>query len=141
MAWTYSGNPGASELDEVRFLIQDTDAEDPIVQDEEILFMLAEEGSPLSAAAGLAQVLAFRYARACDTAIGDYRVSLSGIAERYRVLAKELSGKAGLVSAMPYAGGISAFDKRRQEEDTDRVPPAFRRGMLDKDGRAERRGE
>lgn len=141
MAWSYSGDPGASPKDEVRFLVADTDPGDPIVSDEEILFMLAEEGSPLKAAAGLAEVLAFRYARVCDTAIGDYRVSLSQVAERYRLLAKELESEAGLVSAIPYAGGISASDKKRQEEDTDRVEPAFRRGMFERDGVSERRGE
>lgn len=140
MAWSYSGDPGASPKDEVRFLVADTDPADPIVSDEEILFMLAEKGTPLSAAAALARVLAFRYARACDTAIGDYRVSLSAIAERYRLLARELSSKAGLVSAIPYAGGISASDKRRQEEDTDRVEPAFSRGMFEAGGVSERRG-
>ena len=140
MAWSYSGDPGASPKDEVRFLVADTDPADPMASDEEILFMLTEEGTPLRAAAGLAQVLAFRYARACDTAIGDYRVSLSQVAERYRLLARELSRKAGLVSAIPYAGGISASDKRRQEEDTDRVEPAFRRGRFEAGGASERHG-
>ena len=42
MAWTYSGNPGASNLDEVRFLIQDTDSTDPLLSNEEINYLLAE---------------------------------------------------------------------------------------------------
>jgi len=134
MAWSYSGNPSSSGKDEVRFLVQDTDSNDPMASDEEILFMLAEQGTPLPAAAALARVLAFRYARACDTAIGDYRVSLSAIAERYRALAKDLAGKAALAGAVPYAGGISASDKLRQEGDADRTAPAFRRGMFESDG-------
>jgi hypothetical protein len=32
MAWSYSGNPGASNLDLIRFLIQDTDTTDQLVQ-------------------------------------------------------------------------------------------------------------
>lgn len=41
MAWTYSGDPGASALDEVRFLIQDTDENDQLLSDGEIEYLLA----------------------------------------------------------------------------------------------------
>lgn len=40
MTWTYSGNPGASALDEVRFLIQDTDTTDQLLSNEEITYLL-----------------------------------------------------------------------------------------------------
>lgn len=40
MSWTYSGNPGASKLDEVRFLIQDTDTTDQLLSNEEITYLL-----------------------------------------------------------------------------------------------------
>jgi len=40
MAWSYSGNPGASGLDEVRFLIQDTDSTDQLLSNEEINYLL-----------------------------------------------------------------------------------------------------
>lgn len=42
MAWTYSGDPKSSEKDKYRFLIGDTNADDPILQDEEIEFILSE---------------------------------------------------------------------------------------------------
>lgn len=50
MTWTYSGDPGASLLDEVRFLIQDTDTNDQLLQDEEISYLLTSYGDPYSAA-------------------------------------------------------------------------------------------
>ena len=40
MTFTYSGNPGASALDEVRFLIQDTDTNDQLLSNEEIEYLL-----------------------------------------------------------------------------------------------------
>ena len=40
MTFTYSGNPGDSALDEVRFLIQDTDTNDQLLSDEEINYLL-----------------------------------------------------------------------------------------------------
>lgn len=42
MAWTYSGDPKSSEKDKYRFLIGDTNASDPILQDEEIEFVISE---------------------------------------------------------------------------------------------------
>lgn len=50
MTWTYSGNPGASDLDEVRFLIQDTNTNDQLLSNEEINYLLAAYGDPYSAA-------------------------------------------------------------------------------------------
>ena len=41
MTWTYSGNPGSSLLDEVRFLIQDTDTTEQLLSNEEINYLLA----------------------------------------------------------------------------------------------------
>lgn len=42
MSWTYSGNPSSSVLDECRFLIGDTNEAAPIMQDEEIQFIISE---------------------------------------------------------------------------------------------------
>jgi len=50
MTWTYSGDPGASTLDEVRFLIQDTDTDDQLLQDEELNYLIDSYGDPYSAA-------------------------------------------------------------------------------------------
>jgi hypothetical protein len=50
MTWTYSGDPGDSELDEVRFLIQDTDTDDQLLSDEELTYLLNSYGDPYSAA-------------------------------------------------------------------------------------------
>lgn len=50
MTWTYSGNPGSSSRDEVRFLIQDTDTDDQLLSNEEIDYLLTSYGDPYSAA-------------------------------------------------------------------------------------------
>lgn len=44
MSFTYSGDPATSKLDECRFLIGDTDESMPIMQDEEIQYIIAEVG-------------------------------------------------------------------------------------------------
>lgn len=44
MSFSYSGNPAASKLDECRFLLSDTDENNPILQDEEINFIISNVG-------------------------------------------------------------------------------------------------
>jgi hypothetical protein len=45
MSWNYSGNPKSSQLDECRFLIGDTDKDAPIMQDEEIQYLIDTYGT------------------------------------------------------------------------------------------------
>ncbi len=62
MAWTYSGNPGASPLDEVRFLIQDTDTNNQLLQNEEITYLITSYEDPYSAAVAAVSALIGRLA-------------------------------------------------------------------------------
>ena len=54
MAWNYTGNPASSNMDAVRFLIHDTDPGDQKLQDEEINWLLTEEGQNVYRAAAMA---------------------------------------------------------------------------------------
>lgn len=45
MSWSYSGDPASSKLDECRFLTGDTNEAYPIMQDEEIQYLISEAGS------------------------------------------------------------------------------------------------
>lgn len=45
MSFTYNGNPGESVVASARFLIGDTDSARPIMQDEEIQYLINEYGS------------------------------------------------------------------------------------------------
>lgn len=40
MSWTYSGDPSSSDLDKYRFMLGDTIAEEPLMQNEEIQFIV-----------------------------------------------------------------------------------------------------
>lgn len=48
MSFSYSGDPSKSPLDECRFLLGDTDYANPIMQDEEINYTIAQSGSSVS---------------------------------------------------------------------------------------------
>ena len=45
MSWTYSGDPSSSLLDECRFIIGDTNEAAPIMQDEEIQYIISQTGN------------------------------------------------------------------------------------------------
>lgn len=45
MSFSYSGDPSGSTLDECRFLLSDTDKDNPILQDEEINYIIAKSGN------------------------------------------------------------------------------------------------
>ena len=40
MSWTYSGNPSTSDIDAFRFMLKDTIEDDPLLQNEEIQYIL-----------------------------------------------------------------------------------------------------
>ncbi len=44
MSWTYSGDPSASDLDAVRYLVQDTNVRDQLASDEDINYELSLGG-------------------------------------------------------------------------------------------------
>jgi hypothetical protein len=129
MTWTYGGDPSESDQDKVRFLVGDTDTADQQIADEEIAWLLTEEPGAYHAAAAAARAIAAKYARQVDKAVGDLRLSASQRAAHYQALAATLTRRAQIAGAVPFAGGISASDKQAQDDDIDRVRPAFSRDM------------
>lgn len=134
MTWTYTGNPAASPKDAVRFRVGDTDFDDQLLQDEEILYLLGTEATVIQAAARAADGIAARFSRLSDKAVGDLRISFSQKSAQYRQLAMDLRSEAGISMAIPFAGGISRSQKETQEADADRVQPSFKVGLDDHPG-------
>lgn len=131
MTWTYSGDPSATNRDAVRFLIGDTDNTSQLVTDEEIAYMLTQEGSTSSAAARVCRSLAAKYARFMDQSVGDLNISYSQRFKQFSEMASKLESDASSRVGIPYAGGISQSDKDSRESDTDRVLPASKVGVHD----------
>jgi hypothetical protein len=78
MTFTYSGNPGASALDEVRFLIQDTDSTDPLLTNEEINYLLTAYGDPYLAAISSVTALIAQASRVVEESkkVGDLSLTI-----------------------------------------------------------------
>ena len=105
MGWTYSGVPGASALDTVRFLIGDVDGDEKLLADEEILYLLARYPDVRLAAAMAARAIASRFARQVDEHVGSMALQLSQRVRQYLELAMELESRVGAA-----AGWISPHD-------------------------------
>lgn len=131
MTWTYSGNPSASDNDEVRFLVGDTETTDQLVQDEEIAYAVAEESNNRYAASRIARSIAAKFSRKVDKNIGDLKISYSRRYQQYLDMADELKADASTFGVIPYAGGITISDKESVEKNPDRVSPSFSKNMHD----------
>ena len=99
MAWTYSGDPAASEKDQIRFTIGDTDTTDQQLNDAEIAWLISARGSAAQAAPYAAEAIAAKLARESDSSksVGDLSLSqsLSARSQKYYELASRLAVQAG----------------------------------------------
>lgn len=91
MAFNYDASQlSTSQLYQVRFTIGDTDSTDPLLQDEEINFVLSQKTTVLAASISCCESISAKYARMADYSLGPYSIKASQKAERYKQLAKEL---------------------------------------------------
>ena len=130
MPFTWTGNPNASTVEKIRWLIYDTVQTSAKFQDAEITYAYTQEGSIYGAAAMLCEQLSVRYSDAVSRSLGSLRVDLNAKAEKYTVRAKELRKRA-IAYATPYVGGISKSKEDAFENDTDLIQPTFEKGMMD----------
>lgn len=136
MTWSY--NPSlVADLDRVRMLIGDTNADDQQLTDEEISFLVTSEGNVYAASALACRVLSAKYARYADKWVGDLKILASQKARAYERLADAYDSQANAsasFSGIPSAGGIYVSEKEDQESDSSLVTPYFRRGNMDNTG-------
>lgn len=131
MAWTYSGNPSSSNLDAVRFKIGDTSINDPLLQDEEINYLLSESGGSVIHAAILAcEAVAAKFSRQADTSNLELRVTASQRAQAYLRLAEQLKLEASKLAGI-VVGGRSKTEQVAAAQNPDAIQPAFKRGLHD----------
>jgi hypothetical protein len=137
MTWTYSGDPSTGNKDAVRFQIGDTDTNEQLLQDEEINYVLANEGgSVLQAAHFAVQGIVAKLAKKVDVTDKSSAMAIrrSQKFDQYRELLASLRKKIAIHKGAPYLGGESVSDKQTAEDDTDRLQPAFTRSLHDVPG-------
>lgn len=132
MVWQYSGNPGYSAKDQVRFLIGDTDSKDPLLLDAEIVWVLSQyNNSPMNAAIRCCETIIAKFSRLADEQVGQVRIDFHQKAEAYTKMLTVLKSRLATEDAAFYAGGISVSDKQTQELNSDRVRPDFTKHMME----------
>jgi len=92
MAFTYGGDPSASDLAAIRFLIGDTDSDDQLLQDSEINWIHSEAGNSVyQAAHDCCYTIASKFSRlATSKSVGDLSLSYSDRAKAFFELAERL---------------------------------------------------
>lgn len=131
MSWSYDLNL-TEPKDQVRLLVRDTDEGAQLLQDEEINFLLGQEGGDLNLAAGAAcRCIAETLIRKASIISKDsgLKDDMKEKADVYLERAREFEGKAGRTGLTVFAGGISTADKTSRAEDADATAPAFRKDL------------
>lgn len=95
MAWTYGADPLNDPVDEVHFLVGDTDQTEPLLQNEEINLFLAMYPKPSGkpaylAGAAAADAIAAKYARNMNSSVGPLSQQAEQQFLHYQSLASQL---------------------------------------------------
>ena len=138
MAWSYDeGNLNTSDtlgrLNAVRLLIGDTDTNDQQVQDEEIVFGLAQANNNVySAGAWVCRTIAAKYPRNVDSEIsGALKESASQLQDHYNSLADNLEYQGQKLGGLGIAaGGIKVSTVDGVRTNTNRVKPEFNKDQF-----------
>lgn len=140
----YTGIPQTVNRDAVRLLVGDvsTSTSSEYLDDASYEYFISVTSNNFIAAQLAANSLAALFTGAAASAsgsgyvekkVGDLTLKKADavqMAASYRQLAQKLS-RMSVASITPYAGGISADDKRSVEDDSDRVEPQFRLNQFD----------
>jgi len=133
MAFTYDDNPAGIPRDQVRFLLGDTDKDNPWFSDAEIAYLLSSRSDdPRSAAIAGAQAILARIASWQDETVGGVTLKVSDIRSAFTDLLARLQafGDDGALGAPPYLGGIDKADKEALALDPSRVPAQYSTSMF-----------
>ncbi len=133
MSWSYDLSQLTLPLNQVRFMIGDTNSADPLLSDQEVNLTIALRYDLYGAAADCCRALATQFSRKVDSSQGGgLHVSSSVRATAFARRAAEYEARASFESfAAPYMGGFSVSDMAARSGNTDAVPPMFNIGMED----------
>ena len=133
MSWSYSGDPRKDPKDAVRFLIGDTDREEPFAEDEEIFWLLDMWGGNIQMAACQAlQGIITKLSGSVDIKIGGIEEKNN---QRIKNLENALTKLQSMVVYTPsvYCGGIDAVEKENWEENDAIIKPKFTKDSVNKE--------
>lgn len=132
--WSYSGNPAHSAKDQTRFLVGDTNIQDQLLSDEEIIWALSQyNNTPMNAAIRLCETIMSKFSRLADESVGQVKISFSQKVKGYERMMTTLRSRLAMEDAQPFAGGILVSQKQVEAQNTNRVRPDFTKHMMEND--------
>ena len=124
MAWSYSGNPGATTLDELRFRTGDTLEAVSLLTDEESLWLLAQYGTPAAAVLPALRVMLVKCSH-------DSLLRADGVEQDLQERRAALEARIVDVErtrsylSVPFLGGVSVAERDRRRQEADNIQPSF----------------
>lgn len=115
MSWTYSGSPASSKMDECRFTLGDTVESEPIMQDEEIQYLIDTYGSSPN------QLMYQLFSKAATIFARDIKRSLGSQSEDPTERLKYFNERAAVYKTKLVSSGLSL--------PTYAYPKVFSKGM------------
>jgi len=132
--WSYSGNPANSAKDAVRFEIGDTDQTDPLLQDEEINYFLAQYNNfVLNTAIRCLEAIMAKFSRMVNEAVGGVRIDFTDRIKNMDLMKRAIIQRLATESATPYAGGIFVSDEINNLNNPNIILPDFTKHMMEND--------
>ena len=113
--FSYSGQPGGSSVDTVRFLVGDTDSTEPLLSDEEITWLdttWGGKGSYYYTASMAAKAIAAKFAREVTTTSDGQTVNADNLQQKYLTMATQLMAQHDTLlgaGAIVEVGGIDIW--------------------------------
>ena len=131
MTFSYNLHPDDNTIDEVRFLLQDTDEKTHLIEDEEINYVLGKSDSDVNIACiTLCETMAMRYARKQELTVSNYNQKSDTVYKK--LLDRAAHFRMNSVQTKHFVcPSISLIDKQINVEDTDLPKASFRRGLMD----------
>jgi hypothetical protein len=135
MSKTFSYDPSLdTDRDWIRWRTGDTDCDDPLQWDEEIDAAVAQAGNRSEALLEVVDAILAKVARKVDSKMGKLELSLSQLYDRLRNLRDEVDAEVRrTIFASPRMVAHKRSLKETQILDDDRVRPAFRRNMNERE--------
>jgi len=133
MSFTYSGDPSLTSLDAVRFLVGDTNADEPLSTNEEIEWALTQNSNIYAAASIIADGISAYFSRCADAEeLGPIKTSYTNRVKYYSQRSAQLLLKVGQHTSLAvYGGGIDIQDKLSIASDTSLTGPNFYIGVTE----------
>lgn len=130
MTWTYQ--PVKTPKDQLRLLIGDTDINEPLLQDEELEYLLnIYNHSPMNSAIRACELIMAKFSRLADESVGSVSIQFSQKVKSYMEMRNDLVTRLCKEDMTPVCGGISVSQKTRNNLDKDRVQPMFENHMME----------